>query len=100
MPSSVSTEDIFHDEFNFKSCVLGNAKDIFLGALDPETQSDLTLLKSFCDNEEGLVVFEETDEITNLFYRHSLYLRFKEERIIEVVATKELVANEKSYNQS
>jgi hypothetical protein len=93
-PTESAAAELFHQDLNYTGCALGNERDEIMSLNDANRNTDLNLVKVFTSNCEGMVVFEETDEITNLYYRHSLYFKFQENRIIEVVATKESVANE------
>lgn len=85
-------ESIFHDDFycrNVAACASGNYwKNT--RASNPE-ESDIRILASFANAHHGMVVLEETCELTLLHYRHSIALTFKDGLIIEEIDTKEVV---------
>ena len=93
-PSLSKAHDIFHDDLYYRDCALGNAKDLMLMEGGVNFPSDLKLIKCFSCVDQGLLIFEETDEITKLYYRRSFYFKFLDGEIVEVIATKESVANE------
>ncbi len=93
-PSQSKAQDVFHDDLYYQDCASGNAKNLIFTEDATSFLSDLRLIKRFCCADQGMLIFEETDEITKLYYRHSFYLKFLDGKIVEVIATKESVANE------
>ena len=85
-------KQIFHNNLNYQSCGKGNSKDVMLNSEPVSGSSDLKLIKKFVCNDEAHIIFEETDEITFLYYRHSFYLKLFGDKIIEIIETKESVA--------
>lgn len=93
-PRSEVSKTLFHDEVFIQDCAIGNAKEIWLKQTAEFGSSDFKLIKAFSTNSEASVIFQQTDDITNLYYRFSIYLQATEGKIIEVVSTKESVAKE------
>lgn len=85
---------IFHDDLFIKDCALGNAKGLWLQKNDDLGVSDFKIVKSFSTESEASLIVEQTDEITGLYYRHAIYLRVADGKIIDIVKTKEAVPNE------
>jgi len=80
---------IFHPDFYYRGCSQVSSGNNWQSMRT--ASSDFIVLSSFCTNENGSVIFEETDEITLLYYRHSISLKYYENKIIELIDTKELV---------
>lgn len=93
-PCEEIEKQIFHDDLYIKDCGSGNAKGVWLSLSHHSEASDFKLIKSLCCNEEGVVIFEQTDEVTGLYYRHVVYLKKIQNKLIELISTKETVANE------
>ncbi len=93
-PTSELANEIFHENLYIKDCALGNAKDIWLGLNEAVDSNDFKMVKLFSSNNEASLIIEQTEEITGLYYRQAVYLRSSGGQIIEVISTKESVANE------
>lgn len=95
-PNSELADRIFHESLYIQDCALGNAKELWLSDTANSDLTDWKLLKVFSSNNEGLVSFEQTSEITLLYYRFSIYLKSVDNKIIEIISTKESVAKEQT----
>ena len=94
-PNKELASKIFHENLYIQDCALGNAKELWLTYTGDGEIVDWKLLKTVSSKNEGLVLFEQTDEITLLYYRFSIYLRAEDNKIVEIISTKGSVANEK-----
>ena len=86
-------ERLFHEEIAYTS---GLGHEFFrdTGQSDPLTDTATQILiKRVQNGNETILLFEETDQMSLLYIRYSVYLRFEENKVIEMIETKEIVVN-------
>ena len=86
-------EQLFHEEITYTNA-LGHYffRDIRQSDTPTDTATPI-LIKRVQNGNEAILLFEETDQVTLLNYRYAVYLRFEENKVIEMIETKEIVVN-------
>jgi hypothetical protein len=84
-------KELFHDKFQYNGGSRVNDKNVWVEGVASNPSQDFKLLKSYFCNNEATIILEETDEITNLYYRHSFYIQVLEGKVSEIIETKESV---------
>ena len=84
-------EQLFHEEITYTNA-LGH--EFFRDTRQSDTLTNTEtpiLIKRVQNGNEEVLLFEETDQVTLLNYRYAVYLRFEENKVIEIIETKEIV---------
>ena len=87
-------ESIFHKDVFYRSCASGNAINLMNSDVFEINDAEIKVIKTFFCSDQATLIFEQAEEISRLYYRFCIYLRSSDGKIIEVIKTKESVANE------